>query len=76
MLSLDNGQPLLLERIVGRGRVMQWAISCGQRWSNLPLREVFVPMMQQMVLYGATSAMPQLNIDTAVCWPWPWKKTW
>lgn len=64
MLSLDNGEPLLLERIVGRGRVMQWAISCGQRWSNLPLREVFVPMMQQMVLYGATSSMPQLNIDT------------
>lgn len=64
MLSLDNGEPLLLERIVGRGRVMQWAISCGQRWSNLPLREVFVPMMQQMVLYGATSSMPQLNIET------------
>lgn len=64
MLSLDNGDPLLLERIVGRGRVLQWAISCGQRWSNLPLREVFVPMMQQMVLYGATSSMPQLNIET------------
>lgn len=64
MLSLDDGEPLLLERIVGRGRVLQWAISCGQRWSNLPLREVFVPMMQQMVLYGATSSMPQLNIET------------
>ncbi len=35
MLSLDDGEPLLLERIVGRGRVLQWAISCGQRWSNL-----------------------------------------
>ncbi len=72
MLSLDNGEPLLLERVVGQGRVMQWAISCGQRWTNLPLREVFVPMMQQMVLYGATSSMPQLNIDTgsmlAVAW--------
>ncbi len=64
MLALDNGDPLLLERAVGKGRVLQWAIQGGQRWSNLPLREVFVPMMQQLVLYGATSAMPQLNIET------------
>ncbi|MCC6510205.1 MAG: BatA domain-containing protein [Pirellulaceae bacterium] len=63
MLVLDNGDPLLMERAVGRGRVMQWATSCGERWSNLPLREVFVPLVQQLVLYGATSSMPQLNIE-------------
>lgn len=64
MLSLENGEPLLAERAVGRGRVMQWATSCGERWSNLPLREVFVPLMQQLVLYGATTSTPQFNLET------------
>lgn len=64
MLKLDNGDPLLAERAVGRGRVMQWATSCGERWSSLPLREVFVPMMQQLVLYGATASTPRLNLET------------
>ncbi len=35
LLSLENGDPLLVERVVGRGRVLQWAINAGQRWSNL-----------------------------------------
>lgn len=64
LLSLENGEPLLAERVVQRGRVMQWATSCGDRWSNLPLREVFVPLMQQLVLYGATATTPPLNLET------------
>lgn len=64
LLELENGNPLLAERVVGRGRVLQWATGCGERWSNLPLREVFVPLMQQLVLYGATAANPQLNLET------------
>jgi hypothetical protein len=70
-----NGDPLLVERAVGRGRVMQWATSCDDRWSNLPLREVFVPLMQQLVLYGATATLPQLNLETgqpiAISWRAP-----
>ena len=72
ILSLENGDPLLVERPVGRGRVLQWATSCGERWSNLPLREVFVPMLQQLVIYSATAATPPLNLETgqrlAVTW--------
>ncbi len=64
LLSLENGDPLLGELEVGRGRVLQWSTSCSDRWSNLPLREVFVPLMQQLVLYGATAATPTLNATT------------
>lgn len=64
LLVLENGDPLLAERAVGRGRVLQWATSCGERWSNLPLREVFVPLMQQLILYGATASSPRLNLET------------
>ena len=72
LLRLENGDRILAERVVGRGRIYQWATSCGERWSNLPLREVFVPLVQQLVLYGATAASPQLNLETgqtlAVTW--------
>lgn len=72
LLALENGDPLLMENAVGRGRVMQWATDCDDRWSSLPLREVFVPLMQQLVLYGATTGSPRLNLETgqplAVTW--------
>ncbi|MFO1066253.1 MAG: BatA domain-containing protein [Pirellulales bacterium] len=64
LLSLENGDPLLMERIVGRGRVLQWTVSCGDKWSNLPLREVVVPLMQQLVMQSAVSGSPRLNLET------------
>lgn len=64
LLTLENGNPLLVERSVGRGRVLQWTTSCDQQWSNLPLREVFVPLMQQLVTYSAASAAPLSNLET------------
>jgi hypothetical protein len=32
------------------GRVVQFAIPCDTAWSNLPLRPVYLPMIQQLVL--------------------------
>lgn len=74
LLSLENGDPLLAERSVGRGRVLQWATSCGERWSNLPLREVFVPLMQQLMLYGATANSPKLNLETGQTLALTWNR--
>ena len=72
LLTLENGDPILVEKMVGRGRVLQWTTSCGQHWSNLPLREVFVPLIQQLVTYCATTDTPRLNLETgqpiAVAW--------
>lgn len=33
-----------------RGRVVQFAVPCDTDWSNLPLRPVYLPMIQQLVL--------------------------
>lgn len=40
------------------GRVVQFAIPCDTAWSNLPLRPVFVPMMQQLVMEMVGSDCP------------------
>ena len=54
LLRTEAGEALVVmaESIAGdaNGRVVQFAISCDTAWSNLPLRPVFLPMIQQLVL--------------------------
>lgn len=48
-LSLDNGMPLLVERRVGRGRVLLVCGSVDLAWGNLPLQAAFLPLIQRLV---------------------------
>lgn len=48
-LSLDNGLPLLVERRVGRGRVLLLCGSVDLSWGNLPLQAAFLPLVQRLV---------------------------
>ncbi len=50
LLGTTSGDPLIVATTRGRGRVFQFAIPCDDAWSGLPLRTIFVPMMQQLVL--------------------------
>lgn len=62
ILSLENGEPLFLERTFGRGIVIQGAIPCGTSWNNLPTRPAYVPLMQRLTLHACMSAQSALNI--------------
>ena len=55
LLRLTGGEPIAVDHPQGAGRVVQFAIGCHPRWSSLPLRPVFVPMMQQLMLSLARS---------------------
>ena len=60
LLSLDRGDPLMVERPFGKGRVIVVASTANAQWNNLPLQPVFVPLMQRLVTYLATqNAAPQ-----------------
>lgn len=50
LLSLANGDPLVLSAKCERGTVVQFSIPCDAEWSNLPTRLVYLPMLQQLVL--------------------------
>jgi hypothetical protein len=52
--SLDRGVPLLIERPLGRGLVIQSAIPLKPGWSNLPLQPWFVPLAQRLTAWLAT----------------------
>jgi hypothetical protein len=62
LLSMGNGAPLVVSARRGRGQVVQFAVPCDAAWTTLPLRMVYLPMMQQLVLDLAGSRK-QATID-------------
>jgi len=53
VLHFENGVPALLERSVGRGRLLLWTTSVDRDWTRWPARASFVPFWQRMCFYLA-----------------------
>ncbi len=53
LARLEDGAPLLLERITGAGRALALATTADPRWSTLALEPGFVPFVQAAVAYLA-----------------------
>lgn len=49
---LDNGDPFLMERMQGRGRVYDVSTLLDPQWSTLADNALFVPMLLKMALLG------------------------
>jgi hypothetical protein len=62
VLALANGDPLIVEESVRRGRVLLVATSAEPSWSALPLWPSFVPLVQEMVAYCARGQLEQRNL--------------
>ncbi|RPI24604.1 MAG: VWA domain-containing protein [Acidobacteria bacterium] len=52
LMELDKGAPLLLERAVGKGRVLLYTSSFNTDWNDLPLKSVFLPFCHELVKYA------------------------
>ena len=50
LMRLENGDPLLMTRIFGKGRVVLCATTASPRWTNLPITGLFLPMVARMTL--------------------------
>lgn len=64
MARLSTGDPFMVEKRVGDGVVVQVATACDADWSDLPLRPVFLPMIQQLVAAMASQVTPPRNVST------------
>ena len=62
LLTMANGDPVAISARRGKGRVLQFSIPCNTAWSSLPMRLVYLPMVQQLVLDLAGSRK-QTTID-------------
>lgn len=52
LMHLANGDPLLTEQTVGKGRVFEFATTLDGQWSNLADNAIVVPLMLKMALVG------------------------
>jgi uncharacterized membrane protein len=55
----DGGAAAVMERRVGRGRVLLWASTLDPSWTDLPLKPVFLPFVQQSARHLAGYREPQ-----------------
>ena len=52
LMQLDNGEPFLVQKAVGKGFVFDVATTLDARWSTLADHSLFVPLMLKMALMG------------------------
>ena len=57
-MRLGNGDPLLIEHEIGKGRVLVFASALDNVWNDLPVTSVYVPFVAETVRYltGAEAA--------------------
>jgi len=60
--TLDTGDPFLMDKAFGQGRVMVCATACDSDWGNLPMRPSYLPLVQQLVTHLASRVYPPRNI--------------
>ncbi len=60
---LDSGDPFLVEKKFGEGRVILCAVPCDTDWGNLPLRPFYLPLMQRLVTHLASTVFPPRNLE-------------
>jgi hypothetical protein len=51
LIRLDNGDPFLIERRIGQGRLLLMPTHLDNQWSDLPVRPVFVSFMIEAAGY-------------------------
>jgi hypothetical protein len=61
-LALGNGDPLVIEQAVRRGRVVLVGTAAEPSWSALPLWPSFVPLVQEIVAWCAAGQIEQQNV--------------
>lgn len=62
-LRLADGSPVIMERTVGKGRVVLFAAPPVPAWTNLPLHPAFVPLIHR--LYAGTARASTLKLNLA-----------
>ncbi len=66
ILSFESGAPALIERPLGRGRVLLFASSVDRDWTDLPIQPAFLPLMQQAVRYLARAPLRESELPTLI----------
>jgi hypothetical protein len=53
LIAMGDKEPFLLSRDYGRGRVLLFSVPADRSWSSFPLSPFYLPVVHQVVQYGA-----------------------
>lgn len=62
LLQVQHGDPVVVERKFGRGRVLVQSIPLGVSWSTLPLCQAYVAMLHEWLWYASEPGLPKRNL--------------
>jgi hypothetical protein len=62
LARLDDGEPLLVQRKVEKGRALMLGTSAHVNWSNLPLRPIFLPLVARLTFDLAEAEQARHNV--------------
>ena len=62
-LRYADGDPAIIERRLGRGRVLMLTTTADMAWNNLAARPVYVPLLHELVAYLVRSSQARLNVS-------------
>ena len=60
--SFEQGAPALVEKAFGRGRVLQFAFTANDAWTDLPRRPGYLLLMQEVASYVARDRQKGKNL--------------
>jgi hypothetical protein len=63
LARLESGDPFLVEKPFGEGRVIVCATAVDADWSNLPMRPFYLPLLQRLSVYLASTIYPPRNLE-------------
>jgi hypothetical protein len=63
LARLESGDPFLVEKPFGEGRVIACATAIDADWGNLPMRPFYLPIIQRLSVYLASTVYPPRNLD-------------
>ncbi len=62
VLNFASGTPAIMEKSFGMGRVVQFASTASARWTDLPVRPVFLPLMHRTLGHILAGQEERLNV--------------
>ncbi|MCI0746160.1 MAG: BatA domain-containing protein [Verrucomicrobia subdivision 3 bacterium] len=62
LLQAQGGEPVAIERKLGRGRVIVQGVPLGVSWSTLPLCQAYVAMLHEWFWYLSEPSLPKRNL--------------
>jgi hypothetical protein len=76
VLTYGDGSPAIVERTLGRGRVIEFSSSANVSWNDLPAHPAFVPLMQRALGRLVTRRDEALNIPVGATFSFPAQPGW